>query len=410
MKLSAVVLLGVNLVAASQVGANAADTASFLQDALVQGSGTAGKSGNKASASAKGKSAKSRQRSYVAMSPVVDGVQIRPFQPGRYLPSEAELKAKKQAELEARKQSELARQQAAYMQSGLLAGQVSYNGNNIFNHSMPSAVSALVPQSMPAYGAQPAYQQGANPYSISRPESQSYMQQAAQAAFHKVKQAAKNYMSTKAAARQGVPVVPEPTIPASARGIVIPQPPQEGQNHHVAAVPHVPAPPAQPARYDAGQFESLLDNGLGSINADMRVPMQGNPGLTGQGPPPYPLSSMQTGARPFSPMTPMAQRARFGDWHGGKQNLAQASFQSYVPIHTAGPMSIKVNHYNGAGSAPKRTQKTGRQALRMPAPSSQHIHPHKIAKISQNHSSQEARKSETKIASYAPYLRRYSGL
>lgn len=388
MKLSAVVLLSVNFVAASQVAANAADTASFLQEALTaqaQSRTAATGSPSQRSARQRPASKKRGQKAYVAMTPVVDGVKIRPFMPGRYLPSQAELEAKRQSELEAR--------QAAYIpanDSGILSGQVSAN-NDLSSSLAPVAA-----------------------YAMSRPANQVYVQKAIQ----KVKQAAKNFTASHSRSLPGLnPVMPGQVAQVPSLGPVpeprstsfpvqVPQPPSlrtvvPKVPNYVAASP-VSVPPPALTKYESSQLERLVESNLpenvyAGFNGDMRASGQGNPGLTGGGPPPFPLSSMpMNSVRPAHGMPAIGSQARFGSWHGGHSNLPQAAFQSYVPIHTAGPMSVKVNHFKGS-------HKTGRQAAIV----SQHKHADHVSAATTK--PLEKKKAQPKAASYAPY-RRYTGL
>lgn len=405
MKLSAVVLLSVNFVAASQMAANAADTASFLQDALTaQPQPTRSTSGGyKAShtpAKQKPRAASpAKKRAYVAMTPVVDGVKIRPFVPGRYLPSEADLEAKKQRELAA--------QQMFYVprtESGMLAGQVSSNNNNM--GELGSAINT------------------AASYAMSRPANQAYMHKVTQAAIQKVKQAAKNFNA--GASQRSVPgmnpvlpgqfaqipgapgAIPEIPEPQTARqhSLQVPQPPSARAlpqvPQYVAAPTGVVVPPPALTKYESSQLERLVESNLpenvyAGFNGDMRASSQGNPGLAGAGPPPYPLSTLPINAGRRGSMPTVGAQARFGSWHGGNSNLPQASFHSYVPIHTAGPMSVKINHYRGS-------HKTGRQAVSMHHSHSANHAQHSLPKVKT-----EKKKADPPIKSYAPY-RKYSGL
>lgn len=388
MKLSAVVLLSVNLVAASQVAANAADTASFLQDALSSSPKSGACSGN--SANQKRVSSAPRKRSstksYVAMTPVIDGVKVRPFVPGRYLPSEAELQAKKQAEIAAQQQAYSTR-----LESGMLSGQVSAS----------SDLGAIL---APAAS-----------YAMSRPINQEYIHKAIQ----KVKQVAKNYSSARSipginpvmpgqlAKLPGAPgFVPEPHEAVKPKLPQVPQPPMR------SALPvQVPAPPSNVAapntivpppvlsQYEDRQLNKLVESNMpenvyAGFNGDMRSG-QGNPGLAGAGPPPFPLSSIPVGGRQVR--TTIGQQARFGSWHGGNSNLPQGSFHSYVPVHSVGPMSVTVHHLGAS-------HRTGKQAMSISSHhSSAPAHHHKKAL--------SAPKQETpppvQAASYPPY-RRYS--
>ncbi len=386
MKLSAVVLLSVNLVAASQVAANAADTASFLQDAL-EASPKAASAGALAKARPAQQTRKRSNKAYVAMTPVVDGVKLRPFMPGRYLPSEADLQAKK---------AEAAAQQAGTYSnvSGILAGQVSKDTSEMGSVIVPAAA-----------------------YAMSRPANREYIQKVTQVAIQKVKQAAKRYSASRSipgmnpvlpgqiaqlpGAPCAVPSIPEPRFaasmpvrvpsPAARSATRVPQVPQYNVASHVV----VPSPTL--TKYESSQLDRLVDENMpenvySNSNGDMRTG-QGNPGIAGGGSPPFPLSSLATGHGRGIHST-MGAQARFGSWHGGNSNLPQSSFQSYVPVHMAGPMAFKVNHYHPP-------HKTGRQAASVPSA-------HHASVAPAQHQAVAAKpKVETHVAAYAPY-RKYS--
>lgn len=394
MKLSAVVLLSVNLVAASQVAANASDTASFLQDALSPAAGAKASAKSAANRSeipraAKPAAAKRSNKSYVAMTPVVDGVKIRPFMPGRYLPSESELEAKKQAALAAQQQSYSNR-----LDSGLLTGQVS-SSNDLGTVLAPAANYAS---------------NYASNYAMSRPINNDSISRAIQ----KVKQAAKNFSAARNVPGMN-PVMPGqvaklpgaprsiPNIPAPQEESLsypqVPQPPVAGRMGLPVRVPSAPSnvsapvpvvPPPVLSSYEERQLNrvveaNLPENVYAGFNGDMKTGA-GNPGLAGAGPPSFPLS-----ANPMSPGrgirgTTIGQQARFGSWHGGNSNLPQSSFQSYMPVHTASPMSISIHHMGNS-------HKTGRQAA--------FVHP-------THHSASPAKKAtQAKSAPTAPVAKMY---
>jgi hypothetical protein len=391
MKLSAVVLLSVNLVAASQVAANASDTASFLQDTLASPGSTKTSDSKVAKAKvAQGQPAPARKRSssYVAMTPVMDGVKCRPFMPGRYLPSESELQARKQAEIAAKQAEIAARQQAAQpfaIPAGVLSGQISKNND----------MAALAPAAQ---------------YAMSRPVNQDYIHKVAQVAMQKVKQAAKTYTASHTRSVPGVnPVMPGQVaqIPGLS-GIRIPEP----QNSAPPAVAQVPQPPQaaqgsnvgnnivlspELTQYESNQLDKLVENNMPEnvyqkgFNGDMKA-AQGNPGLSGTGPSPFPLSSipMNQAGRGRAISQPTAE-ARFGSWHGGSAGLTQSSFQSYVPIHMMGPMSVKVNQHNASHRTSNQSIATKTHAINTAAK----------APVT------EKPKAEVHAASYAPY-RRYN--
>lgn len=397
MKLSAVVVISVNLVAASlsTQSASAADTASFLADALSTPAAPAkhasARATRKNSQHAARTGTKKSTRSYVAMSPVLDGVKVRAFKPGRYLPSEAELSGGS-----AQYQSMPARLDPA----GPMAGNVSYSGE-------------LAAAPVPSYPSS---------YQMSRPASADYMPKV-QAAMQKVKQVAKNFAASPRSipgmnpvlpgqiARAVQQIVPEPAMHQAT--VQVPQPPMrasmpvqvpQAPQSHVSAAPYVVPPPSL-TNYEASRLQRVVDSNLPEnvyqqgFNGEMRA-HQGNPGLAGGGPSPFPLSvnpMMQArGGRGMSPMTmPVGQQARFGSWHGGSSNLASAAFHSYVPVHMSGPASIKVNHFKGS-------KKTGRQSSPVATRTAIASHPKHVL-----HPKHETHAAEPAAASYPPY-RRYS--
>ena len=401
MKLSAVVLISVNLVAASQLPAHAGDTADFLADALSSKSPARTAQAPRAahttrSAQHKRSAAPARpasSRSYVAMAPMIDGVKVRSFKPGRYLPSAAELSAKRDAESSSVYQS----LPAHFDPSGTIAGSVSYTGE----------------RGAPSYPS--AYQSPS--YSMSRAD---YMPKIT-AAVQKAKQVAKQFASSPRAvpglnavlpgqiAQAAKNIVPEPSNYAP----VIPQPsnaaqpmqvPSPAQSNVAASAPYmVPAPSL--TSYEQSRLQRIVDSNMpGNVyqgfNGDMRA-HQGNPGLAGAGPSPFPLSvnPMQgrMGGHAMSPNSmPIGQQARFGSWHGGSQNLASAGFHTYVPVHMNGPASIKVNHSHGS-------RKTGRQAAKIS--NHQSSHSSYAAPQAKHAAASKPQIVEPKAATYAPYLR-----
>lgn len=365
MKLSAVFLLSVNVVAASQVAAVAADcsdTASFLQDSL----GSAPQAAPAPAALAAPRPARisqiahsvaskplSAQRRLVPMTPIADkGTKLRPFMPGRYLPSEGDL------------------QPRAYVSEpqipAPLTGQVSAAQVNA------SSVYSKVPTTY----------------------SGDYVDQLALAAAHKVKAVAKRFAAAPktmpgsqpvlpgqyggAAQRTAVPalanligadqsltamnqlpalnqaVVPAPST-AQASPVVVPQPQQ-------SAFPIVPPPNL--SKYEEAKFSRMVEASLperlyaNGSNGDMRVSSRVNPGLAGAGPPPFPLSfagghQPAAGGRGMRPGP--AMEAKFGNWHENN-NLPQAAFHTYLSrAKMSGPLAVA--RMQGKGS-----KRTGRQA------------------------------------------------
>jgi hypothetical protein len=403
MKLSAVVLLSVNLVAASQVAANASDTASFLKDALsptASANTSAAKPAARESQHATKHAAKRSSRAYVAMTPVVDGVKIRPFVPGRYLPSEAEIEAKKQASI-------AAQQQAAY--SAQLPYSSRYDAGMLSGHVASNNVGELGTVLAPAANY-------ASNYAMSRPMNNESITRVIQ----KVKQVAKNFSAARnvpgmnpvipgqiaklPGAPKSIPNIPEPSEealsypqvpqPPLGRTAVPVQVPSAPRSNVSAQMPVVPAPVL--SSYEERQLNRLVDANLpenvyGSSNGDMKTG-QGNPGLAGAGPPSFPLSSNPM-SQPRGIRSTIGQQARFGSWHGGNSNLPQSSFQSYMPVHVASPMSISVHHLGNS-------HKTGRQALAMhPA------HHSSSASSTKKSSAPKSAPIQPVAKSYAPYHR-----
>lgn len=401
MKLSAVVVISVNLVAATQLSANAADTASFLAETLsVAPVNTAARSVPLKAArkhyQAPAKKASQGHRGYVAMEPVIDGVKVRAFKPGRYLPSEADLAARRE---QASYQSMPARLDPA----GIMAGSVSLAGE-----------SGLASPAYPSQG-----------YPMSRPATGDYMPKVV-AAVQKAKQVYKTFAASPRSipgmhalmpgqiAHHAKGIVPEPFNfdKHNSGAVQIPQPPTRASapmqipnpaTSNVAAAPYVVPSPSLTS-YEAAKLQRIVESNLPEnvyqpgFNGEMRA-AQGNPGAGG-GPPPFPLSvnPMQgrMGGRALSPSgMPVGQQARFGSWHGGS-NLASAAFHTYVPVHMAGPASIKVNHFHGS-------HKTGKQAARPSAS----VANHSIAWAPQSKhaAAKKEIKHETPAASYPPYHR-----
>ncbi|MBX9721316.1 MAG: hypothetical protein K2X81_07980, partial [Candidatus Obscuribacterales bacterium] len=198
-----------------------------------------------------------------------------------------------------------------------------------------------------------------------------------------------------------IPSIPEPQIAAALPVQVPSQPVKSG----ITRIPQVPkynvaanavvVPPPQLTKYESSQLDRLVsenmpENVYSSINGDMKSG-QSNPGLAGAGSAAFPLSNL-VGGRGRGINTTVGAQARFGSWHGGNSNLPQSSFQSYVPVHMAGPMAVKVNHYH----PPHRT---GRQAIAMVSAHHQQSTP------AQHHAAAAKPKAAPHVASYTPYYK-----
>jgi hypothetical protein len=366
MKLSAVVLLTVNFVAASQVAAHASDTASFLQEALAPQANSV-KQGGQAAASPRAARPARKSSSYVSMTPVTDGAKMRPFVPGRYLPSESDLQAKKQSEIAAQAPF----QSPSLSTGGVLTGQVSTNA---------AAMNELGAIAAPAAS-----------YAMSKPVNQDYIHNIAQIAIQKVKAAAKSYTAAHPRAVPGVnPVVPGQVarLPGNA-GVMpeIPEPP--GPKASSLQIPQpqarpsspvqVPAPPVVSApelsKYETSQLERLVDS-----NSPENV-YAGQKAASG-------VLPMNQGTRGRA-INPAVSQARFGSWHGGN-GLSTASFHSYVPIHMTGPMSVKITQHS-------TSHRTGSQSATMAS------HPAHASQVRKP----VAEKQKADSVSYPPY-RRYN--
>lgn len=380
MKLSAVVLLSVNLVAAAQcaVQASDTDTAAFLKESLSATGVSSQASAQTKSVSRKvamssdvGMRRNSRKQSkkLTAMAPIFDnGVKIRPFVPGRYLPTEAEL----------------ANAQAPAM----LSGQVS-----------DYASLQVQPQ---------------------KSVREDYIDKIAQLTVRKAKDAAIKFTKSAPRAVPGImPVLPGqvaqlpgntsivPQIPnPETAQVVVPQPSQSR-----TAFNNGPALPPLPmlSTYEQAQLNRVVETNMpencyaqGS-NGDMRALGQGNPGLAGVGPPPFPLSVLPGGkARGTMRSASMCQQplscqARFGSWHGGTSGLQQAAFHSYVANRINGPLNVSRVPYGNHNSA-----KTGRQSVTYGHKYSANHHVHVASKP------HHQRKAAPYVATYSPYAR-YSG-
>lgn len=421
MKLSSVVLLTVNLVAISQTAAVAQkETASFLQESLSElASSSAARGGNAAqrspvsatvksihyaSAAGLGRVAGAARKSIPAAgrksgsgraSLASDaGLKLRPFVPGRYLPSEKELE-------EAAYRSMAPK----YDPAGFITGEIS-------------TCAAPCPAHLPRY------EEAASP----RPQARTQVQQLAEVAIQKVcaampRRAAGALPARGAAGAVSPPgmasfqeimqplslcsaapggMVPEPKAPS---GVAVPEPPLAG----LASLPiMVPAPML--SRFDDRQLEKMMEANMPSrlyankgVNGEMRGSVSGNPGLTGVGPPPFPLSFMPgAGHNPASmgaaagrsSAAPMGSEARFGSWHD-RMSLQQSSFQSYLPARMAGPMPpTRLARASGSRRTGKQAASAGLQVKTPALPQA-------------THRASSAR-PKPKVASYPAYLR-YSG-
>ncbi|MBY0357652.1 MAG: hypothetical protein K2W82_06590 [Candidatus Obscuribacterales bacterium] len=371
MKLSAVVLLSVNLVAASQAAAHASEqnTAAFLQESL----------NSRALPSQQMK----RNKKLVALSPVIDGgTKIRPFVPGRYLPSQAELERQKS-------EKAYALMLPKSDSSGLLTGQVSDY----------SAVQAQDEEAI----------------------ARRYIQKAVRTAVSKATSVVK---FAKAAPRTVPGATAQAVLPGQIAQLpgnagVMPRVPEPQDMEILPVAAHqskvtnsLPLFPQAPilSKFDQDQLDRAVAANMPEAcyaqgsNGESRAMGQGNPALSGTGPPPFPLSLLPAGKRQISAgqgvvNAPVTSQARFGSWHGGSSGLGQASFHTYLANKMNGPLAVsRVNK-----AKPGRT--TGRQATTyVPKYVTRKAVAPSLAKIHY----QPAQKMQPSVATYPAY-RRYSG-
>lgn len=399
MKLSAVFLLSVNVVAASQVAAIAADcsgdTASFLQESLgsapqsAPAPALAAPRPAKISHSTMASRPTNSQRRLVPMTPIADkSVKLRPFMPGRYLPSEGDLQPRATTTTAYASEAAPLTGKVSAASSAYSKVPTTYSGDYVDQLALAAAhkVKAVAKRFTASPGSQPVM-----PGQYGRSSQRTAVPALANLIGADQPQVAMNQLPSLSQA-----VVPAPST-AQVSPVVVPQPQSQ-----VAAFPTVP-PPNLSAREEA-QFARLVEANLperlyahGS-NGDMRASSRVNPGLAGAGPPPFPLSlagaSAGRGARPMPGM-----EAKFGNWHGNN-NLPQAAFHTYLSqAKMAGPLSVSRSMQS------KGSKKTGRQAY-FCQPSSQATH---VAKAPTQ--TRVAKKSVVKSAVVAcyPQYHRYPG-
>lgn len=399
MKLSAVVLIGVNLAAGLQTAALAADTevgesAAFLQESLVSipkaktqaKKPLARKMAMSTDISLQHRSSVKHAKTFTSLDPFYDkSAGVRPFVPGRYLPSEAELLAQKEAAT-ARKERAYQTMAARADLSNSLSGRVSD-----FAMSAPIA-------------------------NATKHGQDEYMRKIAHIAVAKAKNiVANNFAKLAPRSVPGVaPVMPGQIAEFSGNPGFMPSLPEPGTQ---AAQPMpmarsiTPVMPPVPmlTAYEQRQLSRQVEANMPEVcysqgsNGEMRALGQGNPGLAGAGPPPFPLSmvgggQLQQSMRAGSPRLPATAQARFGSWHGGSENLQNASFHTYLSAPMNGPLSVS--------RVPRgiTSSRTSRQTQAHP-----HLYRHMnkpSAQIASKHSSQS--KAQPYVATYSAY-RRYSG-
>lgn len=388
MKLSAVFLLSVNVVAASQVAAVAADcsdTASFLQESL----GSAPQAAPAPAALAAPRPARMSQISHsiaakplpsqrrlVPMTPIADkGTKLRAFVPGRYLPSEGDLQPRAYAsepQIPAPLTGQVSAAQMAYSKVP-----TTYSGDYVDQLALAAAHKvkavakrfAAAPKTMP--GSQPVlpgqYGGGA-------------AQRTAVPALANLIGADQSLAAMNQLPSLNQAVVPAPST-AQASPVVVPQPQQ-------SAFPIVPPPNL--SKYEEAKFSRMVEASLperlyaNGSNGDMRVSSRVNPGLAGAGPPPFPLSfagGHQPAAGGRGMRSGPAMEAKFGNWHENN-NLPQAAFHTYLSrAKMAGPLAV--TRMQGKGS-----KRTGRQVyFCQPTAPAAHVakaptQSHKVAKKS----------------------------
>lgn len=321
MKLSAFLAVSVPIVAASQVPALAAGPAStggWLQASIASLATT--------------KAAKPAAKRVAHANPAAT-VRLRAFKPGRYLPSEKDLR-----------RAAMVSQQAQYDYS---ADQPSY-GNGL--SGQVSTAYAAAPRATTVYD-QYAMNSG---YANSVPAPQTY----APAPRIRTQKKAIGQRAPRVMPNQ-MPMLPEQLTQAPVvHPMMIPDPPVQRQVRAPFPVSMPVAPFPQPAVQQQQQFpqqgaanfgqsdfspeelaemhrrvESNPPTGRMSFNGDMTGQATDNP-ANGTGQPPFPLNffggnAMQVLSQGQHMHRPSVSPARFGSWHGGA-GLAEAGFHSYV--------------------------------------------------------------------------------
>ncbi|MBY0546811.1 MAG: hypothetical protein K2W95_05935 [Candidatus Obscuribacterales bacterium] len=400
MKLSAVFLLSVNVVAASQVAAVASecsDTASFLQESLgstphAAPIAQASPRPARISHSIAAKPLPS-QRRLVPMTPIADkGTKLRAFMPGRYLPSEGDLQPRAYAsepQLSAPLTGQVSAAQTAYSKVP-----TTYSGDYV--DQLALAAAHKVKAAAKRFAAAPKTMPGSQP--VLPGQYGGAAQRAAVPALANLIGADQSLTAMNQLPSLNQAVVPVPST-AQASPVVVPQPQQ------TAAFPTVPPPNL--SKYEEAKFARMVEASLperlyaNGSNGDMRASSRVNPGLAGAGPPPFPLSLAggQMSAAAGHGMRPgPAMEAKFGNWHENN-NLPQAAFHTYLSqAKMAGPLAVA--RMQGKGS-----KRTGRQAY-FCQPSAPSTH---VAKAPVQH--KVAKKSVVKSAVVAcyPQYHRYPG-
>ncbi len=375
MKLSAVFLISVNMVAATQMAATAADTASFLQESLVGANSTAPPAKQPVAKPTRISHSTLRtpvatrpadKRRLVTMTPISDTTaKFRPFVPGRYLPSESDLQPKPEPSVPSIAQSSIAQSVPVSSLSGQVSAMYSkvpttYAGDYVDQLALAAArkVKSIAKRYNQAVSKKPVLPGqfgggapgvpaladliGADQSSVGQPQSPSAQQ----------------------------PLVPVPT--AMQTTAVVPQPQQVQQR--VASLPFV-APPNL-SKYEESRLMRLVEANsperlyAQNINGEMRGSSRVNPGLAGVGPPPFPLSlgGMPGGGMQSPSGAGPGMEARFGNWHE-RDSLPTAGFQTYVsPRKMAGPLTVsRSTPQQGA----RNSRRTGKQSIAL-APASCH--------------------------------------
>lgn len=325
MKLSAFIAISVPVVAASQLPAAAADpnTGAWLQESISELAPA------KAKMSSTSYAAAHAQRHAVPVAHAVHAsvsppVKMRPFKPGRYLPSEKELRM-----------AAMQSQQAQYDYSAdgaQLSGQVNAQ------YTAPRQRSAY-----DQYAMQGGYS-AAMPAAV-MPIAQRVKAQVKKAIGQRAPRVVPNQMPmlpeqlTQAPMIQ--PQIPEPpvqrqmraTFPASMPVGQFPQPSAQ-------QMPQPMAPQFQPESISPQevasmfrQVEQIKPTARMTFNGDVVGQALDNPG-NGGGQPPFPLNflggnAMQQLTHAQHRMPTNAPPARFGSWHGGN-GLPESGFHSYI--------------------------------------------------------------------------------
>jgi len=364
MKLSAFLAVSVPIMAASQLPAVAADpsnSGAWLQESLNELSPQKAKM---ASASYSTSLNQMRRAASVPVhvahaAPIASATKLRPFKPGRYLPSEKDLRA---AAMQA--------QQARYDYSAdnaQLSGQVSSQ------YAAPRTASAYDQYAMPS-----GYAASMPPALM--PIAQRVKTQIKKAIGQRAPRVVPNQMPmlpeqlTQGPMVQSPvkPMIPEPQVQRQVRA---PFPVSMPVGQYVQpSVQQMPQPMAMQPQFQseninpqevATMFQQVAMNppqARMNFNGEIVGQANDNPG-SGGGQPPFPLNmfggnALQQLSQSQHRSMPSVPPARFGSWHGNN-GLPDAGFHSYVMRRRSAPIEYApIQTVATKRSAPKASRKS----------------------------------------------------